>query len=206
MTPGLDTRQMLEVHALLRLTRGVASRLAAVRRASRAGDSEPGGDVGRLVGARDPDAGYEPGCEAVAVGSAYALEEGDLVGPSRRDLGARLARGLTPRECFAEVLGREIGEAHAGDDDRSPRRPGGTGIVAGLGVAADLVSVLAGCALALRMQGRDRACLTFVEESATRAGGFHEGLNFAAVRKLPVIVVIENDAFPREDLDFNAAG
>src|SRR5262249_59719405 len=71
----------------------------------------------------------------------------------------------------------------------------GRGVVPAVCMLGDLVSVLAGAGMAFGMMGRRNVCLTHVGDGGTSTGAFHEGLNFAAVRRLPVVVVIENNGY-----------
>jgi len=132
------------------------------------------------------------GQEATAVGSAYALEEGDWLAPSIRDVGALFVRGLPPEEMLRQYTSR--GTALTGGRDTTthftlPDR-GLLGPVSPLGTQ---LCVLNGIALALRTRGRDRVCLTYLGEGASRTGAAHEGMNLAAVRRLPVVVVLEHN-------------
>ena len=135
------------------------------------------------------------GQEATAVGPAYALEPGDLYGPLIRDLGGVLARGHTPREILAQYLAREESPTRGRDGVLHLGEVEGRGVIPAICMLGDLVSVLAGAGMAFRMTGRRSVCLTHVGDGGTSTGAFHEGLNFAAVRRLPVVIVIENNGY-----------
>jgi len=177
--PGLSTRQLLDLYYFMRLNRRVEEKLVNLYR------------QGKVVGGLYRSLGQE----AVAVGAAYALEEGDLMAPLIRDLGAVLVRGYTPRDCFAQYLGRATSPTLGRDGVLHMGEIGGRGVVGGMGMLGSLISVLAGCGLAFRRLERDRVCLTYIGDGGTSTTGFHEGLNFAAVRKLPLVLIVENNGY-----------
>src|SRR5205807_8035663 len=69
------------------------------------------------------------------------------------------------------------------------------GIVASLSVLGDMVPVMAGMALAARIQGRSYVALTYLGEGAASTGDFHEGMNLASVLRLPLVLIIENNRY-----------
>ena len=134
------------------------------------------------------------GQEATSVGSAYALEEGDVIGPMIRNSGAILVRGVPPREFLANYLGKKTGptqgkdgNSHFGDLKRNIFAP-----VSMLGV---LIPVCAGAALAFKMKKQPNVALTWIGDGGASIGDFHEGLNFAAVMKLPFVLILENNGY-----------
>jgi TPP-dependent pyruvate/acetoin dehydrogenase alpha subunit len=145
---------------------------------------------GRIPGAYFTGWGHE----ATVVGATYALRGDDLLAPMHRDLAAYIMRGIPVREVFAQFLDREggptrgrDGNVHMGD----PRR----GIYPFISHMAASVPVAAGMALACRQRGEDRVVLTFFGDGATSTGAWHEGVNFAAVFRLPVVLVLENNQY-----------
>jgi pyruvate dehydrogenase E1 component alpha subunit len=134
------------------------------------------------------------GQEAVSVGAAVTLDAGDVIVPSHRDLGAHLVRGIEPKEVLAQYLGRldglsrgRDGNVHFGDIGR--------GDIAFLSPMADGIPVAAGVALGLRRQGKGRVAMTWFGEGAACRGDFHEGVNLAAVLRVPVVFVCNNNQF-----------
>lgn len=132
------------------------------------------------------------GQEAIGVGSAVQLREGDVIFPSHRDLGAFLVRGMQPGDVFAQYLGRvdgptrgRDGNMHMGDWD--------LGIGAFVSHMADTVPVAAGAALSLRQRGLDNVVLCYNGDGASSRGDWHEGLNLAAVLNLPVVYICVNN-------------
>jgi TPP-dependent pyruvate/acetoin dehydrogenase alpha subunit len=169
---------MLGLYEFMLLNRGVDERL---RRLYRLGEI-PGGVFLSL------------GQEAVSVGSAMALGPEDVVGPMIRNMGAYLVRGVAPEAVFANALGRATGptggrdgNTHFGDLRR--------GIIAPVSMLAASIPVCAGAALAFKMRGERRVALTYIGDGGSSVGDFHEGLNFAAVQDLPLVLILENNGW-----------
>ncbi len=148
-------------------------------------------DQGRIPGHFHRSLGQEGG----AVGATMALRRrtdgtGDLVAPTPRTTGALFVMGATPLEYLRQCLGR----AGAPTGGRDPG-PGWTdldrGLLAPLPAMGNLVEVMAGVTLALKMRAEDRVGMVFTGDGATSTGAWHEGLNFAAVRRCPLILVVE---------------
>ena len=127
------------------------------------------------------------GQEADAVGSAYALERRDILSPLIRNLGSMLVKGATPVEILKQYMakgdsptrGREL-NIHFGDTER--------GFIGQISPLGDMVPVMAGVTLTFKMRGEDRVGLVYVGDGATSTGAFHEGINFAAVQRCPLVV------------------
>lgn len=175
MTP-LPPERLLDLYRLMLLNRLLEERLVNLYR------------QGKIVGGLYRSMGQE----ATSVGTAYALEEGDLLSPLIRNLGSVLVRGATPRHVFAQYLGRADSpsggkEAHL--NFCLPER----GIYAGTAMLSTMIPVMAGMLLADRIQRRNTVGMTYVGDGATSVGAFHEGLNFAAVQRLPLVLVVEHN-------------
>ncbi len=134
------------------------------------------------------------GQEAISVGAAFALAPRDRLCILHRDLGAHFVRGVTPDRYLANYLGRadgvtggKDGNMHFGD-----RELGCVGMVSML---PDMALVANGIALAFKMRREPRVALTFFGEGSTANGQWHEAMNFAGVRRLPVVFVLENNRF-----------
>src|SRR5204863_4019452 len=134
------------------------------------------------------------GQEADAVGSAYALERRDILSPLIRNLGSMLVKGATPVEILKQYMakgdsptrGREL-NIHFGDTER--------GFIGQISPLGDMVPVMAGVTLTFRMRNEDRVGLVYVGDGATSTGAFHEGINFAAVQRCPLVVIVENNGY-----------
>jgi TPP-dependent pyruvate/acetoin dehydrogenase alpha subunit len=132
------------------------------------------------------------GQEATSVGSAAALSDGDILGPLIRNLGSVLVRGFRPREIFEQYLGRATGPS-AGKDGTLHFSSIERGVIGSIAMLGELVPVMAGAAMAVKRLGRNAVCLTYIGDGGTSTGPFHEGMNFASVLKLPLVVIGENN-------------
>ncbi len=134
------------------------------------------------------------GQEATAVGTAFALSEQDFIAPLIRDIGAVFVKGILPRTIFAQYLGKANAPSRATDVQFhfADLEKGFVGPISHLG---DMIPVMAGVLLAARMKKETRVAAAYLGEGATSTGAFHEGVNFAAVQKLPLITIIENNGY-----------
>ncbi|MEI3058378.1 MAG: thiamine pyrophosphate-dependent dehydrogenase E1 component subunit alpha [Eubacteriales bacterium] len=134
------------------------------------------------------------GEEATAVGTIYDLRREDVIFSTHRPAGHDLAKGVSLRGMMCEMFGKadgcckgKGGAMHTGDF--SIGAPPANAIVGGN------IPIAAGAALAFKMQHKDNVAVSFMGDGATNEGSFHEGLNFAAVWKLPVVYVCENNLY-----------
>jgi TPP-dependent pyruvate/acetoin dehydrogenase alpha subunit len=174
----LTAAQQLELYYWMRLTRSLEERLVNLYRQTKV--------VGGLF--------RSLGQEADAVGSAYALQQGDILSPLIRNLGSMLVKGATPLEILRQYMakgdsptrGREL-NIHFGDTER--------GFIGQISPLGDMVPVMAGVTLTFKMRQEPRVGLVYVGDGATSTGAFHEGINFAAVQRCPLVVVVENNGY-----------
>jgi TPP-dependent pyruvate/acetoin dehydrogenase alpha subunit len=174
----LARAQLAELYYWMRLTRTLEERLVALYRQTKV--------VGGLF--------RSLGQEADAVGSAFALERRDILSPLIRNLGSMLVKGATPVEILKQYMaradsptrGREL-NIHFGDPER--------GFIGQISPLGDMVPVMAGVTLSFKMRGEDRVGLVYVGDGATSTGAFHEGINFAAVQRCPLVVIVENNGY-----------
>jgi pyruvate dehydrogenase E1 component alpha subunit len=134
------------------------------------------------------------GQEAVSVGVIDALNENDVVAPTYRGHAAYLARGGSLDAMLAELFGKVDGCAkgrggsmHLIDIDR--------GVLGASAVVGTTIPVAVGYALALKRRGGGRLCAAFFGDGATEEGAFYESLNFAALHRLPILFVCENNGY-----------
>jgi TPP-dependent pyruvate/acetoin dehydrogenase alpha subunit len=133
------------------------------------------------------------GEEAATVGPVHALRRGpnaDIVAPMIRNSGACNEMGMPAADIFRAYMGTGDGpsggrDGHYGDFAR--------GILPPVSIVGDCAAVVSGIALAMRARGRDNVALTWIGDGSTKAGVFHEGLNFAAVKRVPAIFIIQNN-------------
>lgn len=174
----LGKLQLLEIYYYLKLNRAVEEKLTNLYR------------QGKVVGGLYRSLGQE----ACSVGAAYALERGDIMTPLIRNLGAVFVRGGKPRDVFCQYMARAAGPTRGRDLNTHFGWISEQGSnIAVISMLGDMVSILAGAAIAERMQGRPSVALTWIGDGGTSTGAFHEGFNFACVQKAPLVVVVENN-------------
>ncbi|HYZ34642.1 MAG TPA: pyruvate dehydrogenase (acetyl-transferring) E1 component subunit alpha [Crenalkalicoccus sp.] len=134
------------------------------------------------------------GQEAVVVGMQACLEPGDQVITSYRDHGHMLATGMDPRGVMAELTGRSGGYSRGkgGSMHMFSREKGFYG---GHGIVGAQVSIGTGLALANWYRENHNVCLTYFGEGASNQGQVYESFNLAALMKLPVVYIIENNKY-----------
>ena len=133
------------------------------------------------------------GQEACSCASAYALKADEWLGPMIRNQGALLVRGFAPRDIMMQYMakagsptkGRDA-SSHFGDIEKR-------NVVAPISTLGDLIPVLAGVALGARLQGKNIAAMTYIGDGGQSTGVTYEGLNFAAVQKLGLVLIVENN-------------
>ena len=172
--------QLVALYHYMKLTRMVEERLTNLYRQNKV--------VGGLY--------RSLGQEATTVGAAYALDRGDIMTPLIRNLGAIFVRGGKPREVLCQYMARRDGPTRGRDLNThfGWLREDGSNIAV-ISMLGDMVSILAGAALAERMQGRAAVALTWIGDGGTSTGAFHEGFNFACVQKAPLVVIVENNKY-----------
>jgi TPP-dependent pyruvate/acetoin dehydrogenase alpha subunit len=134
------------------------------------------------------------GQEAIGVGACYGLRKEDFVLPSLRGRSVVLAKGADPAVVMAGAYAKATGPSrgkitahHMGDMS--------LGILAGSAVIGSQFPTCVGVALAFKLRKTDQVCLCFFGDGAANRGDFHEGLNMAAIFKLPVIFICENNCY-----------
>lgn len=134
------------------------------------------------------------GQEAIPVGSALLAHPNDVILPSHRDMAALLIRGVEPRRIFAQYMGR-MGGLTRGRDGNMHMGDLKLNVVSIISALAATVPVAAGCALALRYQGKPNVCFAYFGDGSTSRGDWHEGVNFATVQKLPIVYICNNNQY-----------
>lgn len=163
----------------MRLTRTLDDRLVALWK------------QGRGVGGTFNQRGHE----AISVGAGAALEPDDIVAPIHRDLGCYLIRGMTPRRIVANQLGRASGVTRGRDANLHGCGDMSLGIIGFVSHIPQSLGPALGAAMSFTYRGEERAALTFLGDGGTTTGTFHEVLNMAAVRRAPLVVVVENNQY-----------
>ncbi len=133
------------------------------------------------------------GQEGCSCASAYALQKDDWMGPMIRNQGALLVRGFSPADIMRQYMakansptfGRDA-SSHFGDfRERNVSAP--------ISMLGELIGIMAGVCLGARLQGRNIAGLTYIGDGGQSTGVTYESLNFAAVQKLGVVLIVENN-------------
>ncbi|MCC5974021.1 MAG: pyruvate dehydrogenase (acetyl-transferring) E1 component subunit alpha [Rubellimicrobium sp.] len=134
------------------------------------------------------------GEEAVAVGIAAALEDRDRVVSTYREHGHALARGLSMESALAEMYGKATGCA-GGRGGSMHLFDAETNLYGGNAIVGGGLPLAVGLGLGDAMQGQDRVTVCFFGDGALAEGAFHEAMNLAALWKLPVFFVLENNLY-----------
>ncbi|MTD55657.1 thiamine pyrophosphate-dependent dehydrogenase E1 component subunit alpha [Amycolatopsis pithecellobii] len=132
------------------------------------------------------------GHEAVAAGLGTALRSDDRLVATYRGLHVQIAKGVPLAEVIGEILGRSAGAARGKSGSMHVTCPE-AGLMHSTGIVGSGVPVAVGVALAARRQGSSRVTAVCFGDGAANTGSFHEGLNLAAVWRLPVVFVCENN-------------
>jgi TPP-dependent pyruvate/acetoin dehydrogenase alpha subunit len=133
------------------------------------------------------------GQEACSCASAYALDKDDWFAPMIRNQGSLLVRGFRARDTMMQYMakadspthGRD-GTSHFGDIEKR-------NMVSPISMLGDLIPVMSGVALGARLQGRNIAVLTYIGDGGQSTGVTYEGINFAAVQNLGLVLIVESN-------------
>ncbi len=135
------------------------------------------------------------GQEAIAAGAIGALNDDDLIVSTYRGHGHAIARGVPMNMLMAELFGKATGTCKGlGGSMHIPIFPE-KGILYASAIVGSGVPITTGVGLGLQEAGKHQVAMTFFGDGATNTGAFHEGINLAAVWKLPVVFVCENNLY-----------
>ena len=134
------------------------------------------------------------GQEAVAVGSIAVLRESDTVITAYREHGHALSRGMSARAVMAELYGKFDG-CSKGKGGSMHLFDTSINFLGGHGIVGSHIPLAAGTAFAAKYRGRDDVTACYFGEAAANIGAFHETLNIAALWKLPVVFIVENNRY-----------
>src|SRR3954465_9195818 len=175
---GLDREDLLQMYRNMLVTRGVEERGHILYR------------QGKIPGSFYTGRGNE----ASAVGVASAMGADDVACPTQRDMGAPIARGTEPWRIFAQYMGRKDGFTN-GKDGNVHMGDFRLGMIAMVSHLPAMLPVATGCALAFKLRGEPRVALGWLGDGGAARGDAHEAMNFAGVRRLPMVFVIDNNQF-----------
>jgi len=177
-TPGVDNATLL----------GMYEQMVVIRRTEKAAY-----DLfmsGQVKGTTHLAAGHE----AVAVGASAALRPDDYVFATYRGHHHAIARGATPEECLAELMSKSTGVCRAKGGSMHLTKAE-SGMLGSYAIVGAHLPMAAGAAWSAKLRGTGQVAVAFFGDGATNIGAFHEALNLAAVWKLPVIFVCENNLY-----------
>jgi len=173
----LDKKQTIEVYRYMLLNRRMEQVLENLYK------------QGKVVGG----VYFGLGQEACSCASAYALGKDDWFGPMIRNQGSLLVRGFAPRDTMMQYMakadsptGGRDGTSHFGDIYKR-------NMVSPISMLGDLIPVLAGVALGSRLQGKNVAVMTYIGDGGQSTGVTYEGINFAAVQDLGLVLFVESN-------------
>lgn len=174
----IKREDLLQLYYYLKLTRKLEDRFSSLYH------------QGRILGG----AWTSNGTEAISVGYSYALEKNDIAAPYFRDMGCFLVRGITPKRLMAQYLGKKTGVS-AGKEGNVHVGDLNFGVIGFPSHLADNYAVGAGAALAFKMRGEKKVAVACTGDGGTSRGDFHEAMNLAAVRKLPIVFICNNNQY-----------
>jgi TPP-dependent pyruvate/acetoin dehydrogenase alpha subunit len=180
-THGLSRDELLEIDYYLRLTRTLEERLVALFRQT------------KVIGGLYRSLGQEG--ESVAAAYALEYEKGDVVQPLIRNLGAILVAGAKPANVIRQYMAKGDSPTRGRELNIHFGHPAKDGFIGQISMLGDMIPVMAGIALAGRMQKKNLVALGFIGDGGSSTGAFWEGMNFATVQKLPLVVVIEDNGY-----------
>ena len=134
------------------------------------------------------------GHEAVAVGASAALRPDDYVFATYRGHHHAIARGASPEECLAELMSKATGVCQAKGGSMHLTKAD-RGMLGSYAIVGAHLPMAVGAAWSARLRGTEQVAVAFFGDGATNIGAFHESLNLAAVWKLPVLFVCENNLY-----------
>src|SRR5271165_5299515 len=173
----LDKQQVIEIYLWMLLNRRMETALENLYK------------QGKVVGG----VYFGLGQEACSCASAYALHKDEWLGPMIRNQGALLVRGFSPADIMMQYMAK-AGSPTKGRDASSHFGDIATrNVVAPISTLGDLIPVLAGVALGARLQGKLIAAMTYIGDGGQSTGVTYEGINFAAVQNLGLVLIVENN-------------
>lgn len=175
---GLTRTQLLEMHYTMSLLRRFEEKSA---------EEYTRGKIGGFMH-------LYIGQEAVGVGSIAALRSTDKIMCSYREHGHAIAKGMHPNEVMAELFGKITG-CSKGKGGSMHMWSNEHGILGGNGIVAAQLPIATGLAFAAQYQGLDTVIACYFGDGAVDEGGFHEALNIAALWKLPIVFICENNQY-----------
>jgi pyruvate dehydrogenase E1 component alpha subunit/2-oxoisovalerate dehydrogenase E1 component alpha subunit len=137
------------------------------------------------------------GQEGESVGTSLALDfaRGDVLSPLIRNIGAILVAGARPVEIFRQYMAKGNAPSRGRDLNIHFQDLNGRGFMGPISPLGDMIPIMAGVVMGKKMQNKPCVGMVYIGDGASSTGAFAEGMNFAAVQKLPLVVVIENNGW-----------
>ncbi len=173
----ITRQQYLDLYSYMKLNRELEERMVRLFRQN------------KIVGGLYSSLGQE----AISVGAAYALEKHDWLAPMIRNIGALLVKGVRPRDIFTQHMARYTSPTLGKDGTSHFGNLKTLHIVSPISMLGDLIPVMTGVAIAGRYLGQKIVTMTWIGDGGTSTGAFHEGVNFAATQRAPLVLVMENN-------------
>ncbi|MBB4284653.1 thiamine pyrophosphate-dependent dehydrogenase E1 component subunit alpha [Roseospira goensis] len=174
--PSIDDH--LTMHRRMAITRGIEQELGALHKAGRTR-----GPIHRCDGQ-----------EAVGVGATAVLTADDYVTTTHRGHAVYIGKGLDPRKVVAEILGRETGY-NGGRAGHMLLGSAAHGMLGGNAIVGASIPAAAGMALSVQLRRQDRVAVAVFGDGAAQTGICHESMNLAALWRLPVVFLLENNEY-----------
>jgi len=133
------------------------------------------------------------GQEGCSCASAYALQKDDWLGPMIRNQGALLVRGFSPADIMRQYMAKADSPTFGRDASSHFGDIRVRNVCAPISMLGELIGIMSGVCLGARLQGRNIAAITYVGDGGQSTGVTYEGLNFAAVQKLGLVLIVENN-------------
>ncbi len=175
---GLDRAALVKMYRDMLLTRGLEDRGTTLFK------------QGKLPGSFYTGRGNE----AASVGVASAMGDGDVGAPLHRNMGVHVARGAEPWRLLCQYMGRD-GGATRGRDSNLRSQDLSKGLIAGVSHLPGILPTALGVALAFRITGAPNVALGWFGDGSSARGDVHECMNFAAVRRLPMVFICDNNQY-----------
>jgi pyruvate dehydrogenase E1 component alpha subunit/2-oxoisovalerate dehydrogenase E1 component alpha subunit len=180
-THALTRDQLLDIEYYLKLTRLLEERLVALFRQA------------KVIGGMYRSLGQEG--ESVAAAFALDYAQGDVVQPLIRNMGAILVAGAKPVDIIRQYMAKGNSPTRGRELNIHFGHPAEDGFIGQISMLGDMIPVMAGITLAGRMQKKNLVGLAFIGDGGSSTGAFWEGMNFATVQRLPLVVVVEDNGY-----------
>jgi pyruvate dehydrogenase E1 component alpha subunit len=174
----MERAELIELHRRMLLTRALEDRGTALFK------------QGKLPGSFYTGRGNE----AASVGVASAMGPDDVAAPLHRNMGVHVSRGAEPWRLLCQYMGRDGGATH-GRDSNLRSQDLTRGLIAGVSHLPGILPTITGIALAFRIRSEPRVAIGWFGDGSSARGDVHECMNMAAVRRLPIVFVVDNNQY-----------